>query len=390
MSPDQESASSAYFAEIANFPVLRASEERELAERIVDLECAIWVTALSCTSLQKDLVSWVRSEIEGVANTGLILDALDQAMFSSRTKLKWPRLCREFAEKARLEDTDRLWMNGLVSRVRAKVSDSTEAAATHAELRLHLRALERAKTQFVQRNLRLVVSMARKYRSRAQCELIDLVQEGNLGLIKSVEKFDPSLGYRFSTYASWWIRHSISRSIADTGRTVRIPVHMLDAAFSVDRFIKKFLVSNGRNPSDKEVAEATGIPLEKVAKVTAMYTGQAFSLDAEMSSHGGGDGAESSGTWLDLLSDEDAPLQVDEIASVQWRSEVVRLLATLTPIESNILRWRFGLDTDELTLQEIGDKYLLSRERIRQLQEQAIGKIRKSLHARNLDAQTLI
>jgi RNA polymerase primary sigma factor len=234
------------------------------------------------------------------------------------------------------------------------------------------RVQRRVKDRFVRANLRLVVSIARRY-NRGKLPLIDLIQEGNIGLIKAVERFEHARGYRFSTYASWWIRHAISRALADKGRTVRIPVHMLDTYHRVNRARQTISARTGREATPEELSQETGIPSEKLAKVEDLYADTPFSLDRPV-------GDEDGRKFIDFLEAENTPSPDENLASDRWNVEVRRLLSTLSPIESNIIRWRFGLDDqDELTLKEIGERYSLSRERIRQLQEQAIGKIRRQM-----------
>ncbi|MBX7081035.1 MAG: sigma-70 family RNA polymerase sigma factor [Nannocystaceae bacterium] len=234
-----------------------------------------------------------------------------------------------------------------------------------------------AKHAFVRANLRLVVTMARRY-AHGRMALPDLIQEGNIGLLKAVDRFDPDRGYRFSTYASWWIRHAISRAVADKAREVRVPVHMLDVHQKLRRTKQRFEVTQGREPGDEELAASAEVPVERVRRLRMCLLDQAPSLDSPIS----GNDARTAG---ELLEDETTPQPIEGIASRVMDVKIRELVDRLPTIEADVLRKRFGLDEAEpMTLREIGEQYSLSRERIRQLQEQALNKIRRELRRQAL------
>ncbi|HEY5282822.1 MAG TPA: sigma-70 family RNA polymerase sigma factor, partial [Polyangia bacterium] len=238
--------------------------------------------------------------------------------------------------------------------------------------------VKRAKNEFVKANLRLVVSIARRF-NHGRLPLPDLIQEGNIGLMKAVERYDYRRGFRFSTYASWWIRHAISRALADKGRAVRLPVHMIDAYHRIAKSERELQSKLERPATTEEIALVTGIEAEKLEKMRTFLADNPVSLDRSLSEDDGR-------RLIDVLVDpNEAPSPPEQMMSSETQQEMLKLLSVLKPIEADILRKRFGLINDhERTLKEIGDEYRLSRERVRQLQEQALGKMRKAMAKREI------
>ncbi|RMG96507.1 MAG: sigma-70 family RNA polymerase sigma factor [Deltaproteobacteria bacterium] len=237
-------------------------------------------------------------------------------------------------------------------------------------------ALRAEKHAFVRKNLRLVVSIARRF-NHGKLPLSDLIQEGNIGLMKAVDRFDHRRGFRFSTYGSWWIRHAISRAIADKGREIRLPVHMLDAHQRLVRARRELEHRLGREPSMEEIAAHAKVPKSKVEKLDPAVLDPPVSLERMVS-------GDDDRKVADFLEDDRTPLPSERIEAEDMHDQVRKIIRQLRPIEADILRKRFGLASDEdgLTLKEIGRHYQLSRERIRQIQEQALIKLRRELERR--------
>jgi RNA polymerase primary sigma factor len=389
--PDNATYLSMYFRDMAALDVLEPEEEFTSAREIEALEITLWEAVLT----HAPAVDHVLAAIEPLAALPVEARALRAGAArggAAPDGKAWSKLVARAARKLRATDVDHLFIDaalGAIDRVTLGIGPRGTTVGPLGAGRARKDWLRRvhaanlaaanARNAFVKANLRLVVSIARRF-NHGRMALADLIQEGNLGLIKAVERYDYRRGFRFSTYASWWIRHAISRALADKGREVRLPVHMIDAQHRLTKARRQLTGQLGRQPTSEELAAATEMPVDKIEKMRSWLLEHSISIDKPV-------GDDEGRVLGEVLEDPDRE-EVSPTGELEWEaltSEVRDLLRELRPIEADILRQRFGLGTDqELTLKEIGDKYNLSRERIRQLQEQALAKMRRALARREL------
>ena len=390
-----ESTLMSYFRDMTGTALLTPERETELAKEIEGREIEIWTALLSYPAAVEHVLKRIESLLD---NSMAEFRALRRASTRARkvrtraAQVALEGVARRIGTKLLAFDVDRRVIDSVLTDLyrlsRQPPSRSAEARRKVQGLpvqsrafdswteRIHQREQEaiESRNKFVQANLGLVVSVARRYQ-HGGLPLTDLIQEGNLGLIKAVSRFDHRRGFRFSTYATWWIRHAIGRALADKGRTVRVPVHILEANQRIRKATRSLSATLGRAPTNDELAAAIEMTADKLERTLTHSGGQAISLDQQLGDEGDRERME---VFQSPEVEETTPF--DDIANRALADQVRDVLHTLKPIEAEVLRRRFGLNGErEVTLQEIASEHGLSRERIRQIQEKALSKVRRGL-----------
>ncbi len=375
---------SGYMEQLSHIPLFTPDSERKSAEKLVDLEVSLWRLLLR-QSLTYEVLTEASTAMERAlqediaAMRRLMRRAHQPSRFSSRNE----KALEVLAVQLRYLDNDKELMEAVVARLRRNAWATRKGEGGKIPYREML-SIERsrgealrARNDFVRANLRLVVSVARSFH-HVRLPFIDLIQEGNVGLMKAVHRYDHRRGFRFSTYAIWWIRQAIERAIINKGSAVRLPVHVIDSRRQVSRATNKLTQKLGRAPSTAELSKTLRMSQGKVDQILAGVHQDPVSLDDPISS-------DDPRKYLDMVRDDNAPALDESLIRENTQQRIRELLTMLSPIEKDIIKRRFGMhDGQDQTLDEIGKHYNLSRERVRQIQSQGLMKMRRMCERRRI------
>jgi RNA polymerase primary sigma factor len=384
----------AYMDQLSLIPLFTAEQENTQAKEILELDLRVWQTVLAAPKGVQHLLQTMADQEDSETLRPKIDNLLQhyQQIAARSSERKLPlheglqKQIEALAQELREFDSDKEILDQVMHRLRRevwsrRVIDATPAfRVTHndmTDIERAYGALLRARNAFVRANLRLVVSVARNFH-RYKIPFIDLIQEGNVGLMKAVHRFDHNRGFRFSTYAHWWIRQSIERAIINKGSQVRLPVHVIDSKRQVGRATKQLTQEFGRLPTTSELSDKLQMSPSKVDQVLSGVQPDPVSLDESI-------GSDDQRKFLDMLRDDESAID-ETLIRENTHARVREMLHMLNPIEKDIIRRRFGIgDDSDQTLDEIGKIYNLSRERVRQIQAQGLQKIRRMCERRQID-----